>query len=490
VISPANRLASGYEAFLVLDTALADAQADALRSGADGVDRDALDRAFDRVARNGSFADDVAGLRRTVLAEIASAPSTQSLDASLASARTEVKAYLPRVASSIRSFRTLSFLVSGCIIALVWVLGVLLVRYAYRSLSRSSAGFAPDSASDMAGLPSSARIARFREDVGKSVESGASLSLSLNDASSTFEVVDGFIESIKGETQELARQVSLVKTGLEQITQGLSRLDEGIVNQKAAVTGSLSSVNRMIDSVGGMFERANFGGKAAEELKFSSDRGQTTFAETYERITAISDSVSRISDMSSVIADIAERTNMLALNAAIEAAHAGESGKGFAVVAEEISKLAEASSESSREISESIEGIIGTIKSMAASGGDLDGAFDAMETDIQSVIATIRDFREGLAETSDTGGAALGTMRALKDVSDGVTRDSGQMAQGALGISDSMAELEMISARVSDGVSAMSLMLDGLKDVMKGFKSTSDGIRDSGIRLSEELERL
>lgn len=515
VISPATRLAGDYESFLLLDTALADAQAAALRSGVGGIDRDALGAAFDRAARHGALSKEVSGWKRSVFTEIASQPSVGAIDSAIASARASVTSCLPGVASSIRTFRTMSFLVSGCIIVLVWILGVLLVRYAYLSvssmtgllssmldclsrgdidacLSLVSEGGTDPSVGHMSDFIRrlAALFSRFREEVGKNIESGTSLSRSLDETSSTFEVVDGFIDSIREETQQLEKQVVFVKTGLEQITQGLARLDAGIVNQKNAVTGSFSSVNRMIESVGGMFERANFGGKAAEELKYSSGHGQSLFAETYERIKAISDSVSRIREMSSVIADIAESTNMLALNAAIEAAHAGDSGKGFAVVAEEISKLAEASSESSREIAGSIGEITETIALMATSGADLGGAFEAMETDIQSVFATIRDFREGLADTNDTGSAALGTMRDLADVSDGVTRDSSQMAQGALGIAGSMSELEMISSRVFDGVTAMSLMLDGLKDVMKNFKDISDGIRDSGEKLSGEMERL
>jgi methyl-accepting chemotaxis protein len=92
-----------------------------------------------------------------------------------------------------------------------------------------------------------------------------------------------------------------------------------------------------------------------EQLNLSNSQTQNAIELIYNQTKQTNEYVKKIDEATIVINAIAEQTNLLSLNASIEAARAGELGKGFAVVANEIKKLAEESSHSSKQIKEVIK---------------------------------------------------------------------------------------------------------------------------------------
>lgn len=553
VVAPTSRLQADYDAFASLDEHLSQLQLELFRTLTHParIQRDAVNDTLERLDRQFSYFERHAYIRgrsdaameavslldthrraiQTGTRQFFDAYEQETLPVSdeftalivqvtgeIDTIRTRISAQLPVFARGIQSWRIYSYIVSGAIILTVWLLGLLVVWFYARVVSKTSGHVSsmldslaagnlgesleqlpPGVAEDESSLQG--KFARFvgvlqtlatslREEASGASGSGEKLLESVDNTSSTFEVVDGFIENMRNETTVLEEQVKTVKTALERVASGLSHLDRGILDQKDVVDGSRHSVQSMIDAISEMAEAAVRDEAVVKDLVDSSGESRDQFIATYNKITTISDSITRINGMAEIIENIAEQTNMLALNAAIEAAHAGDAGKGFAVVAEEITKLAEASSESSREIGASIEEIVQNITTMAHSSGALDRSFETMITDINTVHETIARFSSGLGETNTDTSHVLETMNTLQQVTNDVTEHSGLMADGAGTIAESMQQLEMISSRVFEGITAISLMLDGLKEVMTEFRSIAESMKHSGEKIGEQLEQL
>ncbi|MNK38973.1 putative methyl-accepting chemotaxis protein YoaH [compost metagenome] len=158
-------------------------------------------------------------------------------------------------------------------------------------------------------------------------------------------------EYIVESTQQIVTSADQEQTYVGRAVVGIQRISDGIqiVKDRNQEVSELSASS---------LKASTQGVSAIQDILMEMKDIQTTVQEAASIIQSLGDRSQQINGITSMITELADRTNILSLNAGIEAARAGEHGRGFAIVAGEVRQLARQSQESAQQINELIQGIV------------------------------------------------------------------------------------------------------------------------------------
>ncbi|OQY47600.1 MAG: hypothetical protein B6242_04600 [Anaerolineaceae bacterium 4572_78] len=264
------------------------------------------------------------------------------------------------------------------------------------------------------------------------------------------------IQQVSEGSMHQANTIGGTADAIENMSQAIDGVARGAQEQAAAVGKSAIITAEISYVIKKVADNAQASANAAAQAADIAQSGADMVEATVDGMQAIRDKVElsaqkvremgerseQIGTIVKTIEAIATQTNLLALNASIEAARAGEYGKGFAVVADEVGKLAEKSTDATKEIADLVSSIQETV----------DEAVVAMDEGA-------REVETGVSQANESGRSLASILRSTNDVNDQV-RQISAAAQEMNDLSNQLVDaMDTVSAVVEQNAAHIPLMI-------------------------------
>jgi len=296
---------------------------------------------------------------------------------------------------------------------------------------------------------------------------------SLKDSSASFAETIGHMTE---NTQQVSSAVAQESKSAQAESMRIDEMVRMLSEQTKAIYDVVQSSQNAAGASANASEVAQNGSKSAQISLEKMNSMLRNVEDTAESMKLLSKKSKEISQIVSIITDIAHQTNLLSLNAAIEAARAGEQGRGFAVVADEVRKLAEGSRKAANQIQQLIELV----------ESDIDDTTDKMEHTMKDASESSRTISDSLKSLEDIAATVEETAAMVQEIS-ASTEEQKALTESLAKSLDEVAAISKENSASSEGISISS---ENLAAGMEELTASAHELADLANKLNEITKQV
>ncbi|MCS7204181.1 MAG: methyl-accepting chemotaxis protein [Leptospiraceae bacterium] len=285
-----------------------------------------------------------------------------------------------------------------------------------------------------------------------------------------------FIKDFNKEMQDEVSSMEEISATMEELASTSQKASELIQKQFQEIVSIQGSNQKLIESIQNL--QTSLQALSQEISKTEKDSSEVRIAiQNLDQVMEeIQKSFNEVLDVTEVINEIADRTNLLSLNASIEAARAGEYGKGFAVVAQEINRLADSSQENAKQIDTIIKDSAAFIEKGIKNMSFTKTQIQSQLQQIINVISFFNELQRKIAEQIELNQKLSRSLEMIFSLGKEIEQISKEQVQSTEAINKTIATMEKgilqltnLSNQLTDYVAQISELSNKLKDLDKRY---------------------